>query len=252
MSRATTDWRGGAFTLVELMVVVAILAMLMAILLPSLRQARLRAQETVCGVDQRSLGQILIVAAAENRGLMPDLSLRPGTASTRSSNIYWSWAEWRKTLEAQYGRTLRNLVFSVCNPYWSSDRLYYWDTSDPDTATYMVMGRCYYATSLANSDTFYNNMLNPPASSVRPLFPVRLSTRSWSPMILSDLTRQNPESPGYIEWGNGNGVGANHLYGTSREEAAGTHITNLDGSTYWKDWNDMAHMATHGSTELYW
>jgi prepilin-type N-terminal cleavage/methylation domain-containing protein len=54
------------FTLVELLVVVAIIAVLVAILLPSLSKARDRARRTSCGVNLRSLAQAELTYASTN------------------------------------------------------------------------------------------------------------------------------------------------------------------------------------------
>lgn len=53
------------FTLIELLVVVGILAVLMAILLPSLGRARDRAKVTKCAANLRSLGQAATTYASE-------------------------------------------------------------------------------------------------------------------------------------------------------------------------------------------
>lgn len=55
-----------AFTLVELLVVISILAMLMAILVPCLGSARERAKRTACMANLRSIGQSIFVYAYDN------------------------------------------------------------------------------------------------------------------------------------------------------------------------------------------
>ncbi len=60
-----------AFTLVELLVVIGIIALLIAILLPALRKARLAAQEAACMSNLRQFGVGFQVYADANKGLLP-------------------------------------------------------------------------------------------------------------------------------------------------------------------------------------
>jgi prepilin-type N-terminal cleavage/methylation domain-containing protein len=59
------------FTLVELLVVVAIIALLISILLPSLGKSKELANRVYCAANLRGVGQSLNLYAYQNNGIMP-------------------------------------------------------------------------------------------------------------------------------------------------------------------------------------
>src|SRR5436190_1741677 len=60
-----------AFTLVELLVVIGIIALLISILMPALSKARKQALNANCMSNLRTVGQSLQLYAAENKGKYP-------------------------------------------------------------------------------------------------------------------------------------------------------------------------------------
>ncbi|NBB78650.1 MAG: prepilin-type N-terminal cleavage/methylation domain-containing protein, partial [Verrucomicrobia bacterium] len=73
------------FTLIELLVVIATIALLGAILVPSLRSARLSAQQAQCASNLRQLGAALLLYASTNNNQLPETS---HTAAVGQSWIY--------------------------------------------------------------------------------------------------------------------------------------------------------------------
>lgn len=71
LSRADRQGAGRAFTLIEVLVVVAIIALLVAILLPSLAHAREVARRSVCLNNEHQMGVGMSMYAADHKQLLP-------------------------------------------------------------------------------------------------------------------------------------------------------------------------------------
>jgi prepilin-type N-terminal cleavage/methylation domain-containing protein/prepilin-type processing-associated H-X9-DG protein len=76
-----------AFTLVELLVVIGIIALLIAVLLPALQAARDGAARTACLSNERQLTAAWLMYADENRGWLP--AGGPDAPKTETPQIPW-------------------------------------------------------------------------------------------------------------------------------------------------------------------
>jgi prepilin-type N-terminal cleavage/methylation domain-containing protein/prepilin-type processing-associated H-X9-DG protein len=81
----TMPRRNNAFTLVELLIVIGIIAVLIGILMPALQRARETANRTACLSNLRQLTSAMIMYTQANRGRFP----APGTAQLPDDWIFW-------------------------------------------------------------------------------------------------------------------------------------------------------------------
>jgi prepilin-type N-terminal cleavage/methylation domain-containing protein/prepilin-type processing-associated H-X9-DG protein len=86
--KASPKARSAAFTLVELLVVIGIIAVLIGILLPALSKARKQANATACLANLRSMNQALSIYFAQNKGHLPYYNWHPGSAD-QAWHGYW-------------------------------------------------------------------------------------------------------------------------------------------------------------------
>lgn len=109
--------RSAAFTLIELLAVISIIALLLAILLPSLSSARQTAKAQLCLSHLKGIGNLLAIYLDENESRFPPARLEQPSASSPPEEYYVNDAQraaprWQWFLEAEGGPVIDTHPFS--------------------------------------------------------------------------------------------------------------------------------------------
>src|SRR5881396_2230208 len=80
-----------AFTLVELLVVIGIIAVLIGILLPALARARSASRTTVCLSNLRQMGTAWMMYLSDSKGRLPQSVWQPPAAFTGTRGNEYVW-----------------------------------------------------------------------------------------------------------------------------------------------------------------
>jgi prepilin-type N-terminal cleavage/methylation domain-containing protein len=119
-----------AFTLVELLVVVAIIALLVSILMPSLSRAKNLARVTICACNMSVAGRGVLqyeadLNAAEpwmysNGADLPWEGLKPKSYDKDGRMVPWSWGNPAIALTRDFGKTMSveddGISYTIANP----------------------------------------------------------------------------------------------------------------------------------------
>ncbi len=99
------------FTLIELLVVVSIIALLLAILLPSLQSARDQARLVVCQANMANVNKSLIAYILDYNSI--PILLSWNAANTEFGWCTWSYGGWIGKNEAHYGSAYGGGLFHI-------------------------------------------------------------------------------------------------------------------------------------------
>ena len=106
-----TARKPNAFTLVELLVVIGIIALLISILLPSLNRAREAAKAVKCAANLHSLGNALQIYLQDNKGMCP-IGFNNGTIDykTCTSNGLTAYTQAAQKFQTNWALLLMNVI----------------------------------------------------------------------------------------------------------------------------------------------
>jgi prepilin-type N-terminal cleavage/methylation domain-containing protein/prepilin-type processing-associated H-X9-DG protein len=177
-------WRRRAFTLVELLVVIGIIALLISILLPSLNKARRQARAVQCASNMRQIAAAMIQYINVNKGHLPPVQISSGGTGDNYPQGWW----WANELVLQKYIQAPNFYDSSGNKQITTQSAFFCPEGAWDEAT-NASGHPAYPTD------GYNNTYNAGTTYTPPLTPnpntPKFSIPTWYMPNCRNLSKTN-------------------------------------------------------------
>ncbi len=242
------------FTLVELLVVIGVIAVLVAMLLPTLNKARAAALRVSCSARIRDLSQMVILYANDNRGRYPDLHNSTGIYGDNPlAYPYWYSLAARDIMVQRYSHP-RESFYCPANPDWNDDTFWSAAPIPPTPILSSVWGYVYYGgtpwfsiNGQINGAVIWKDV----ATVQYPRFTMRLGDRPYYDVLWTDLTRSVAGMMN-ARGGSNHVIGVENPLGVIPRGNGGANIGYRDGHVEWKNQRALVYRWWFTSTaEVY-
>lgn len=213
----------GAFTLVELMVVIAIVAMLIALLLPSLSAARENARTAACASNLRQLHLAFTGYAVEHRSFFPDTGVYLTPAGYRWHFLWvWKQAISRKLTKDYLSDDYRTMLCPSSTGGKLSET--WWDHSDSeaDWTSYVSLTSSQIVREQPGTADF-----DPHPAGSKHNYCQKMNKTPPGYALLADTLLH--ESPAWF-----NVIGTHPGASAGFSSARGSNVLSADGATLWR------------------
>jgi len=234
-----------AFTLVELLVVIGIIAILISLLLPALNRARRQAQAVKCMSNLRQIGIGIQFYSNDYKGIVPLGANGPALGKTSTGNDVYSWMQWLNEYKYIHGGGMQNgqRFYDVGSIGMCPEA----PPTDFPTPGWQSM---WFGTYAANGLFNYDSPAGLGLKWLTRYAPVRKIRKSSDVMLVSEIKRSEGNSIELVDPDNGGAapqytLAQRHPNNSSNVLFADLHVESMRLKSFggWQDYNALPNLV---------